>query len=1071
MSPDYTLLGRIETYFTSNNLNLNERLNLIKELYLSNSRHDSIIKNGLKLLDVGNEDKASLEKLLEEVTEIPEELKRIDKLRELYLKRLLSLSENSIFKKSKNDGDQVKYLSFELEYLLTLNFPFPLTGSQNIGNCFFKLGKVIGSRFQSNHHDSLKDLIQSSALQSLEYRLVHENPLGGHCQKAVALNFGKGNYLEWIFNGFIGAYDFYQASCPEQQADVVLTMAKLTKTRKEVGFYLENEPELKKTKSLLEERIEINDWNQVTPILFEHAQKVYLKLLTAIDESSKHDSSERKIGKGTAKTFNRLVSKYLESSQYLLKISPERVNFPELEKVIFGWKPSNMQEISYSINYLSVLFEIAKQKKDSSEKENWLRKAVDSAFLAIRDWRNSDKESYILIYSLLAQIKSYSSEFEISLQIENHPSLINYVLPSLNKNYPPVASALSKSDFFGAIIASLGDLSNLENNCVSKKGKKVFIPIDKTGLAAQDLVVKVETDFKKVTEEYFSDQEICKLLGDIYPRPLELRFDASGDGKRYLYFMKRKEGLDLTKRIKHFRSNYFTSTRTQNQPLKQKIKDEEFQMLLKGASSLARFNGILSNNINSNLEGEIEIIDSNGKIHTEQINVPINRFDYLGNLIERAFVKNNGSKSEGKVEKLKKIIQTEDYGSFSKLDFWDFFKSRIPYTPETFRFLCAYQMFVKKHLSSNSLEVILHGDAHLNNCMENGVIIDSKPLKRGNPLIDLTHLIENPLLSFMNSSDGKIKLRNYYFQELSSVMGKKIIPSELSYLAHTFHNSLCLIGAAWSQDKLKEVDKYHSQATRFLNDMILSQKGSSNYSELIQLRDLFEQMIVSTGRSSFYQDSKRFFWIYNLIGQKAPKMNSYNLKIGIDFDGVIADSTELKIEYAKNHYNLDLQPEQCTKHKAVASGMTTEQYEKMVSEIYSSNISQEAKPVKHAKGAIEDLIQEGCQVYIITSRNDKELEQAKKWLQKNHFPQIEIINTSNQPKDSIAKKLGLNLLIDDTLGKLEKINTSETSLYLFTNPQNIDVSVETLPLRRMDSWAEIYTIVNYHQEQLNSAGD
>ena len=50
------------------------------------------------------------------------------------------------------------------------------------------------------------------------------------------------------------------------------------------------------------------------------------------------------------------------------------------------------------------------------------------------------------------------------------------------------------------------------------------------------------------------------------------------------------------------------------------------------------------------------------------------------------------------------------------------------------------------------------------------------------------------------------------------------------------------------------------------------------------------------------------------------------------------------------------------------------------------------KPVEGSKEAIEWIIENGWEVYILTARTEEDWPLIKKWLKKNKLPEIEITN-------------------------------------------------------------------------------
>ncbi len=158
---------------------------------------------------------------------------------------------------------------------------------------------------------------------------------------------------------------------------------------------------------------------------------------------------------------------------------------------------------------------------------------------------------------------------------------------------------------------------------------------------------------------------------------------------------------------------------------------------------------------------------------------------------------------------------------------------------------------------------------------------------------------------------------------------------------------------------------------------------------------------------------------------------SKKLRIGIDFDGVIAYGSALKRAYIKEKFGF-----YCSNPSKFHSGLTKEQYTEMIAELYNTSKYLKTPEINGAKNYLKKLKKEGHKVFIITLRTDSEIKYTKQWLQQHNISEFEeIINTNNGPKSEACKKINLDLFIDDYPTMLEELKGIVPNIIIF-NPEN-----------------------------------
>ena len=190
------------------------------------------------------------------------------------------------------------------------------------------------------------------------------------------------------------------------------------------------------------------------------------------------------------------------------------------------------------------------------------------------------------------------------------------------------------------------------------------------------------------------------------------------------------------------------------------------------------------------------------------------------------------------------------------------------------------------------------------------------------------------------------------------------------------------------------------------------------------------------------------------------------MKIGFDFDGVIADCGALKSFAAKKLYNNDIPSKNFNKDYVIENKiLTSSQYKYLQEVIYSTeDIGLSIKPVKDAFKSISILTKHGNELKVITSRKGPGLKIEKQWCTNNNLS-IEIISVANKDDKSKSCK-GLDIFIDDGIEMLIPLVGVVPHRLLFSWDYNKYVDVGNIA-KRVHSWKEILKFV--HDLRFNSS--
>lgn len=179
------------------------------------------------------------------------------------------------------------------------------------------------------------------------------------------------------------------------------------------------------------------------------------------------------------------------------------------------------------------------------------------------------------------------------------------------------------------------------------------------------------------------------------------------------------------------------------------------------------------------------------------------------------------------------------------------------------------------------------------------------------------------------------------------------------------------------------------------------------------------------------------------------------MKIGLDFDGVISDCGKLKSEGANNLYGVNISSGQFQKELVVGKGLLSlEQYQELQRKIYNTKeIGFIMKPVDGMLFYLPKLIADGHTVLVVSSRNETGLEIAKEWAVLRNLT-LEFVGVGYGNSKAQAT-VGLDVYVDDELGKLEPLIGIVPNLFLFSWDYNQHLS-EGGFVKRVFSWEELY---------------
>ena len=156
------------------------------------------------------------------------------------------------------------------------------------------------------------------------------------------------------------------------------------------------------------------------------------------------------------------------------------------------------------------------------------------------------------------------------------------------------------------------------------------------------------------------------------------------------------------------------------------------------------------------------------------------------------------------------------------------------------------------------------------------------------------------------------------------------------------------------------------------------------------------------------------------------------LNLGIDFDGVITDPTQMKIDWIKENCGIVLKPEQ-TVQPVAAPIIGKEAYKALIAETYAGDLSMRNRIRPEAVSGLNYLLAQGHKVFIITSRTEKEFAMAHRLIERDKVPYTAFHNTNDQPKVDICRQCKVDLFLDDSKSKLEPLQEIPGITLVFFN--------------------------------------
>lgn len=180
------------------------------------------------------------------------------------------------------------------------------------------------------------------------------------------------------------------------------------------------------------------------------------------------------------------------------------------------------------------------------------------------------------------------------------------------------------------------------------------------------------------------------------------------------------------------------------------------------------------------------------------------------------------------------------------------------------------------------------------------------------------------------------------------------------------------------------------------------------------------------------------------------------MRIGVDIDGVIADTFPLLIREMNDYFRTNIKFKDIDDYNIFKIyGITKIDMYRFVREREEILISQPA--VKDNADKYLKLLNKKHTICIISARKEKYLLQTRIWLQKHHIPFENLLLIGQHDKRETSKRMNIALLLEDNLKNACQVSACGIPVILLDAPYN---KGQLTPLiRRSQSWQEVYKII------------
>jgi len=190
------------------------------------------------------------------------------------------------------------------------------------------------------------------------------------------------------------------------------------------------------------------------------------------------------------------------------------------------------------------------------------------------------------------------------------------------------------------------------------------------------------------------------------------------------------------------------------------------------------------------------------------------------------------------------------------------------------------------------------------------------------------------------------------------------------------------------------------------------------------------------------------------------------MRVGVDIDGVLADSLPLWVQELNRFFNKNKRVEEVHLYDIIHTFDITPGELKIFIEQKGRFLMSAPCPMKGAAYYLS-MIKRYHDIYIVTARKEAYRQETEAWLQQHGMYYDELLLIGSYKKDETCLKNGLNVMVEDTLEVGLEVSAAGIPVILLDAPYNRGNLPELI--YRRHSWFEIYrTLLTELQQSMTS---
>jgi len=191
------------------------------------------------------------------------------------------------------------------------------------------------------------------------------------------------------------------------------------------------------------------------------------------------------------------------------------------------------------------------------------------------------------------------------------------------------------------------------------------------------------------------------------------------------------------------------------------------------------------------------------------------------------------------------------------------------------------------------------------------------------------------------------------------------------------------------------------------------------------------------------------------------------MKIGVDIDGVLANSLPLWVAELNNFFNKSKQLEEIHLYDIHKTYQISQRDLKVFLEHRGRYLMKSPEPMTGASYYL-GRIKQSHEIFIITARDKKYWDETQGWLKKHGLPYDELLLLGSHDKKESCLERNVKVLVEDTLEIGAEVSSAGIPVLLLDAPYNQGDLPELVYRKR--SWDEIYRTIVHGPIKLSVKG-